>query len=156
MVLASAACWGCYTGGAARLISKYGAPRVTHWVLLTGTLAMLPLLFPWASRQNWADIPGRGWLAFCYSTFLSIVYCSLIWSHGIRKIGISRTVVYSNVTPMIALFGAWVMLGERPSTGQFAGVALILAGVFIVRSRRPALAGASPRTGRSSGIQTAG
>ncbi len=134
MVLAAAMCWGCYSGASARLILKYGAMRVTHWVMLTGTIAMLPILSPWAVRQDWSSIPLRGWLAFAYSTFLSIVYCYLIWSHGIQRIGVPRTVVYSNITPIIALFGAWAMLRERPSVGQFAGIVLILAGVFIVRS----------------------
>jgi drug/metabolite transporter (DMT)-like permease len=134
MVLAAAMCWGCYSGASARLILKYGAMRVTHWVMLTGTIAMLPVLSPWAIHQDWSSIPPRGWLAFAYSTFLSIVYCYLIWSHGIQRIGVPRTVVYSNITPIIALFGAWVMLRERPSLGQLAGIALILAGVFVVRS----------------------
>ena len=147
MVLASAVCWGWYSGASARLIAKYGALRVTHWVMLTGTIAMLPLLSPWAVRQDWTAIPSAGWLAFSYSTFLSIVYCYLIWSHGIRSIGISRTVAYSNITPIVALFGAWFMLGEVPSPGQFAGVALILGGVFIVRTRK------SPGTDRMLGLQ---
>jgi drug/metabolite transporter (DMT)-like permease len=137
MVLASAVCWGLYSGASARLIVKYGALRVTHWIMLTGTLAMLPVMTPWALRQDWSSIPPIGWLAFSYSTFLSIVYCYLMWSHGIRRIGVSRTVVYSNITPMVALFGAWSILGEAPAPGQFAGVALILTGVFIVRSQKP-------------------
>lgn len=136
MVFAAAVCWGCYSGAAARLVLKYGAMRVTHWIMLTGTIAMLPILSPWAIHQDWSSVPPRGWVAFAYSTFLSIVYCYLIWSHGIRRIGVPRTVIYSNVTPIVALLGAWVMLGERPSLGQLAGILLILTGVFIVRSQK--------------------
>ncbi len=138
LVLAAAILWGFYSGGSARLIMKYGALRVTLWLMLTGTLALLPVLCPWALRQDWTSVPLRGWLAFAYSTFLSIVYSYVVWSHGIQRIGISRTVVYSNVTPIVALIGAWFLLGERAATGQLAGVALILTGVFIVRSQKPA------------------
>ncbi len=138
LVLASAVLWGYYSAGAARLIMKYGALRVTLWLMLTGTVALLPVLFPWAIRQDWAAVPLRGWLAFLYSTFLSIVYSYVVWSHGIRRIGVSRTVVYSNVTPIVALFGGWFLLGEKAAIGQFAGVVLILTGVFIVRSQKPA------------------
>jgi drug/metabolite transporter (DMT)-like permease len=136
LVLAAAILWGFYSGGSARLIMKYGALRVTLWLMLTGTVALLPVLFPWAVRQDWTAVPLRGWLAFSYSTFLSIVYSYVVWSHGIQRIGISRTVVYSNVTPIVALFGAWLLLGEKAAMGQYAGVALILTGVFIVRSQK--------------------
>jgi drug/metabolite transporter (DMT)-like permease len=138
LVLAAAILWGLYSGGAVRLIMKYGALRVTLWLMITGTLGLVPLLFPWAVRQDWTAVPLRGWIAFAYSTFLSIVYSYVVWSHGIQRIGVSRTVIYSNVTPVVALFGAWFLLGERAAMGQFAGVALILTGVFIVRSQKPA------------------
>ncbi len=141
LVLAAAVLWGFYSGGSARLIMKYGALRVTLWLMITGTLALLPVLFPWALRQDWAAVPMRGWLAFFYSTFLSIVYSYVAWSHGIERIGVSRTVVYSNVTPIVALLGAWLLLGERTAVGQYAGVALILTGVFIVRAQKPAAIG---------------
>jgi len=137
LVLASAILWGFYSGGSGRLIMKYGALRVTLWLMLTGTVALLPLLLPWAVRQDWAAVPLRGWIAFSYSTFLSIIYSYVVWSHGIQRIGVSRTVVYSNVTPVVALFGAWLLLGEKAAMGQFVGVALILTGVFIVRSQKP-------------------
>ncbi len=141
LVLAAAILWGFYSGGTVRLIMKYGALRVTLWLMITGTLGLVPLLFPWAARQDWAAVPLRGWIAFSYSTFLSIVYSYVVWSHGIQRIGVSRTVIYSNVTPIVALFGAWLLLGERAAVGQFAGVALILTGVFIVRSQKPAAIG---------------
>ena len=141
LVLAAAILWGLYSGGAVRLIMKYGALRVTLWLMITGTLGLVPLLFPWAVHQDWTAVPLRGWIAFAYSTFLSIVYSYVVWSHGIQRIGVSRTVIYSNVTPIVALFGAWLLLGERAAMGQFAGVALILTGVFVVRSQKPAAVG---------------
>ncbi|NWG14210.1 MAG: DMT family transporter [Acidobacteria bacterium] len=57
-----------------------------------------------------------------------------VWSHGMRRIGVPRTVICSNITPIIALLGAWAALCERPSLGQLVGIALIPAGVFLVRS----------------------
>jgi threonine/homoserine efflux transporter RhtA len=65
----------------------------------------------------------------------------LAWSYAIRNVGISRTAIYSNVTPLIALFGGWLLLGERPVIAQLLGAALILGGVFLVRTQRPALNG---------------
>jgi drug/metabolite transporter (DMT)-like permease len=139
MILASAVCWGWYTGASARLVIKYGALRLTAWLMLTGTLLMIPLFLPSLLHQDWRLIPITGWLGFSYSTFLSIVYCYLIWSFALQHAGVSRTAVYSNLTPMVALLGGWLLLGEQPMLAQFAGVASILGGIFIVRSSKPAL-----------------
>jgi drug/metabolite transporter (DMT)-like permease len=137
MILGSAVCWGWYTGAAGGMILKYGAVRLTTWVMLTGTVFMLPVLIPAAASQDWSAIPAQGWVAFCYSTFLSIVYCYLVWSFAIEHSGVSRTAIYSNVTPIVALLGGWFLLGEQPALAQITGIALILAGVFIVRSHKP-------------------
>jgi drug/metabolite transporter (DMT)-like permease len=138
LILVSALCWGWYTGAAARLVIKYGALRLTVWVMLTGTLLMIPPFLPSLLNQDWLSIPLLGWLGFCYSTFLSIVYSYLIWAFALQHIGVSRTAIYSNLTPMVALLGGWLLLKEQPAIAQFAGVALILSGIFIVRSKKSA------------------
>jgi drug/metabolite transporter (DMT)-like permease len=137
MIITSSLCWGWYTGAAARLAIKYGALRLTLWVMLTGTLLMIPLFLPSMLHQDWLSVPFAGWAGFAYCTFLSIVYSYLIWSFALRHIGVSRTAVYSNLTPMVALFGGWLLLGERPALAQFAGMALILGGILIVRMGKP-------------------
>jgi drug/metabolite transporter (DMT)-like permease len=139
LILGAAICWGWYTGSAARLILKYGALRSNYLLMLSGTVMMIPVLLPSVMHQSWTSIPARGWLAFCYSTFLSIIYGYLAWSHAIKWSGVARTAIYSNVTPIIALIGGWLLLGERPVMAQFFGAALILAGVFLVRTKRPAI-----------------
>ncbi len=154
MILASALCWGWYTGGAARLIIKYGTLRLTLWVMLTGTLLLIPPLAPSMLRQDWLSVPWIGWLAFLYSTFLSIVYCYLVWSYALHYAGVSRTAVFSNLTPIIALMGGWLILAETPAVAQFAGVALIFAGVFIVRSKKPVASLAKPDTLPAAPAQT--
>jgi len=50
---------------------------------------------------------------------------------------VARTSVFNNITPIVALFAGWLVLAEKPLPAQLAGVALVLIGVFIVRSRKP-------------------
>jgi drug/metabolite transporter (DMT)-like permease len=144
MILTSALCWGWYTGAAARLANKYGALRLTVWLMLTGTVLMiLPFSAP-LLRQSWSAIPIVGWLGFGYSTFLSIIYSYLIWSFALKQVGVSRTAVYSNLTPMIAMLGGWFLLDEQPVIAQLVGVTLILSGIFIVRAKKPVFSFAMP------------
>lgn len=139
LILLSAICWGIYTGWAARWVLKYGPVRMTFWTTLTGAAAMLPPLVPFLLRQDWRGVTREGWLAFLYATFLAIVFGYLAWSYALQHLGVARTAVYSNVTPLIALFGGWLVLGERPLLAQLLGAALILSGVFLVRARRATL-----------------
>jgi len=145
LLLGAAFCWGYYSASSQPLIIKYGALRVTVWSIAAGTLFLLPLSLPWIVRQDWRAIPWHAWAAFCYSTFLAIVYCYFAWTYALRRIGMSRTAVYSNLTPLIALGGAWALLGEIPTAGQMAGVLFVLSGILIVRTRK---ALPDPATGR--------
>lgn len=155
LILGATFCWGWYTGSSARLILKYGALRINYLLMLWGTLLMIPVLLPSAIRQSWSAIPAMGWVAFCYSTFLSIIYGYLAWSYAIRMSGVARTAIYSNVTPVVALIGGWLLLGERPGVAQCLGSALIPAGVFLVRTQRPIVA-VAPRACKTGSGQVTG
>jgi drug/metabolite transporter (DMT)-like permease len=105
--------------------------------MIAGTAMMAPLSTPWLANQDWHAIPAIGWLGLAYSALLSITYCYFVWTYAISTIGVAHTSVFNNVTPVIALFGGWLMLAEIPTLSQLAGVALVLVGVFMVRSRKP-------------------
>jgi drug/metabolite transporter (DMT)-like permease len=139
MVVAAAFCWGWYSGSTVRLVAKYGAIRLTFWLMLTGTLFLIPPLLPFMAGQDWAAIPIDGWLGFAYSTLFAIVYCYLGWSYAIKHVGAARTAIYANVTPVTALLCSWYLLGEALVFAQFLGAVLILTGVFIVRAQKTAI-----------------
>jgi len=137
LTLGAAFCWGFYTGSSGRLLEKYGTLRLTVLVMVIGTVFLVPLSLPWVLRQDWRHITLPIWCSILYSAFLSIVYCYFAWFYALGRVGIARTAVYSNVTPVVAFVGGWLLLGERPGIGQAVGAALVLTGVFLVRRRRP-------------------
>ncbi len=136
MLIGSAFCWGAYTALSTRLLRKYGALRLTVLTMMAGTAIMIPLSIPWILRQNWSGISQTAWAGFVYSAVLTIVYSYFVWAHALNRIGVARTAVFSNVTPIVALFGGWLLLREVPTGGQIVGVLCVLTGVFIVRSNK--------------------
>jgi drug/metabolite transporter (DMT)-like permease len=52
------------------------------------------------------------------------------------------------VTPLFAVIGAWVLLGERPHLLQGVGAVLIVAGVLLTRVERSERSETSERTER--------
>ena len=137
MMISAALCWGWYSAESTRLLAKYGALRLTVLTMISGTTVMAPLSIPWLLTQDWSGIAPLAWFSLGYSALLAIVYSYFVWAYALSRIGVAHTAIFSNFTPIVALLGGWIMLGERPLLAQGVGVLLVLTGVFIVRSRRP-------------------
>jgi len=76
------------------------------------------------------------WLALFYSAAFAIALAYFIWYYSIRQIGSTRTAVYSNFIPVVALVIAWLTLGEQPTWLQLLGAAAIVGGTIVVRLAR--------------------
>ena len=137
LMIGAAVCWGWQSAGSTHLLAKYGAIRLTVMTMMAGTAFMVPLSVPWILAQQWSGIPPIAWAGFGYSALLSISYSYFVWAYALSRIGVAHTSVFNNLTPIVALLAGWLLLGEHPSISQFAGVVLVLVGVFIVRSRKP-------------------
>ena len=86
------------------------------------------------SATDWAHVGMGGWLALLYSSIISMGVAYIFWYRGLRILGATRTAVYSNLQPIIALLVAWAFLGENPTIFQGVGAVTIIAGVFLTRA----------------------
>lgn len=135
MILASCA-WAAYTVGARPLIEHYGPVPVTAWTLSIGTIGVVLVGIPDLLATDLTTVSAGAWLAVVYAGALSIGLAYLIWNYGVRHIGNTRTAVFSNLVPVVALAVAWVWLNEVPQPRQLLGAAVIIAGVSFVQARR--------------------
>jgi drug/metabolite transporter (DMT)-like permease len=62
------------------------------------------------------------------------VIAYLFWYRGVRVIGPTRTAMYSNVQPVIAVIFAWVVLSETPTIWQGIGMVCIMTGLLLTRT----------------------
>ena len=67
------------------------------------------------------------------SALLALNLSYWIWYTGLKRLGGSRTSVYSYLTPVVAMAVAAVWLNEPISANQIAGAGAILAGLLITR-----------------------
>jgi len=133
LLIGATVCWSVYTNLAHRFVHVYGSLKTTTIMMVTGTPVLLLVCAPSLWVQDWSRVRPLSWIGIAYSGLLSIAVAYLIWNHGVRKIGGTRTAAYSNLTPVVALLVAWPVLGEVPTLGQLAGAAVILAGIYLVR-----------------------
>jgi len=65
-----------------------------------------------------------------------MVIAYMLYYRGVRVLGATRTAVYGNLQPLIALAVAAIMLGETPTGPQLLGAAFIMGGLLMSRMAR--------------------
>jgi drug/metabolite transporter (DMT)-like permease len=134
LVLAGCLSWATFT-----VLLKPYTHRVhgTHLAALTmvsGAGLLLLVAIPRFADTAWSDVGPRGWLAVAYSGVGALGVAYYFWYRGVRILGPTRTAMYSNVQPVVALLVAWPLLGEVPTIWQLVGVVSIISGVFLTRT----------------------
>lgn len=141
ILVGAAVGWALYTVGSRPLVQRYGSVPVTAWTMGVGTVGLVLAGTPALLRQDWDRVGPGAWLGLLYSALFSLGLAYLIWYRGVERIGNTRTAIFSNLTPVVALAVSAVWLGERPSALALLGAALVLAGVSWVRTDRGSAGG---------------
>ncbi|MEW6126555.1 MAG: DMT family transporter [Acidobacteriota bacterium] len=134
MLLLAAAFWATYTIGTSHFAHIYGSLKTATIMMLLGTPALWLVSAPMLARQNWAAVRMISWVGLIASGVLSIALCFILWNHCVKKIGATRSAIYSNIQPVFAMLAAYPMIGEIPNWGQVIGAGVVFAGIYLVRS----------------------
>jgi drug/metabolite transporter (DMT)-like permease len=127
-------CWAGYTVGLRRVPSEISPLRVTTVTTIAGTPGLILAGVPGMLHLNWESIRLEAWLALGYAAVLSLVVAYLLWNRSVKAVGGTRTAIYMCITPLFAVAGAWLLLGERPHPLQAVGAIFIIAGVLLTRA----------------------
>ena len=134
LVFCGVLCWSMYTVGMQPLTHRVDAVQLSAFTMAGG---MIPLAFatPFAvSSIASAHVSMIAWWCVLYSSVISIGIAYLFWYRGIRVLGPTRTSVYGNLQPIVAILTGWVALGEAPTVWQIAGTVTIIGGIFLTRA----------------------
>lgn len=83
----------------------------------------------WTRRLVWA---------FAYTTLVPGLAATWVWFRLVRRIGAVRGAAFHFLNPFFGVAIAAVLLGERVSWQDLAGVAIIMAGILAVQLGRAA------------------
>ncbi len=126
--------WTLYTVLSKPLLDRLSPLRLTAWTLTAGTAAYAPLAVPHLARMDWAGLSFGAWAGLGYSAVFAIVLGYLFWYISVQRVGSSRTAVYGNFTPILTAVSAHFLIGERLTSFQALGAAVILFGVYLTRA----------------------
>jgi drug/metabolite transporter (DMT)-like permease len=133
MILAAVVAWAFYTTSLVPLTKRVDSVQVAAWTLVGGVIPLDLIAAPALVRHDWGAMAGLTWAAIGYSAILAMVISYLIWYRGVREIGPTRTSMFANLQPIVALLVAWIALSEVPTLFQGAGAASVLGGLYLAR-----------------------
>jgi drug/metabolite transporter (DMT)-like permease len=99
-----------------------------------GTVALLFATPPAILATDWTRVGVSAWAAMFYASVVSMVIAYLFWYRGLRVLGPTRTSIYGNLQPVIAILVAWLFLHESPTLWQGVGTGTIMTGIYLTRS----------------------
>jgi drug/metabolite transporter (DMT)-like permease len=133
LMMGGVICWSVYSVASQGILKRHSPLLVIALTFSIGAtlyvLAMIPIL----TAVDWRAISGFSWLMMLTSALLALNLSYWIWYTGLKRLGGSRTSVYSYLTPVVAMAVAAAWLDEPISANQIAGAGAILAGLLITR-----------------------
>ena len=125
--------WAIYSVASQPILKRHSALIVIGITFSFGAAMYVLMMVPTLMHVNWGAVSGFSWFLMVASALLALNLSYWIWYTGLKRLGGSRTSVYSYLTPIVAMIVAAVWLGEPISGNQVAGAGAIFAGLLITR-----------------------
>jgi len=133
LMLGGMLCWAIYSVGSQPILKRHSALTVIGLTFSIGAVFYIAAMTPILLGVEWRAISRQSWGLMLASTLLALNLSYFIWYTGLKKLGGSRTSVYSYLTPVVAMVVAAVWLAEPVSANQLAGAGAVFAGLLITR-----------------------
>jgi drug/metabolite transporter (DMT)-like permease len=133
LMLAAVFCWSLATILLGPVLTRHAPLTVTGYSMALGTVLYLPFAWRDLAGVDWSRVSSHAWLALLYSACLALCVAYVIWYTAVQRLGNTRTAVYSNMVPVVAMVVAAVGFGEPVGWLKIAGAAAILVGVAVTR-----------------------
>ena len=133
LILVAVVVWAFYTSLLKPYTHRLHGIQVAGWTLLGGTVPILLVATPALARTDWGAITPLTLGAIGYSGVMAMVVAYLFWYRGVRVIGSTRTAMYGNLQPIVALGVSWPLLGEVPTVWQGVGAVAVMGGLLLTR-----------------------
>jgi drug/metabolite transporter (DMT)-like permease len=133
MILFGNLFWAIYTVFSKPLLERMSPLRLTALTLTFGTLFYLPLTVREIITLSWRSLSARSLAALLFSAVFAIALSYYFWYSSVRRVGNTKTGIYSNITPVLTVIFAQLILGERLNLTKAIGALVIILGFYLTR-----------------------
>ncbi len=135
LAVAGGFCWAASAVVVKRLQARHEVDilALTTWQMLFGSLPLVLIAaLTWQGGPDWTS---QFVAALVYNVILANALAWFLWLFGLRRLSAGGAGIATLLAPVIGVAAAWLQLGERPSAGEAAGMALIIGALAIVTAR---------------------
>ena len=133
LILVGTVCWASYIALSKPLLSSISPLQFVTYTVILGSPIVIFASLPSILSLDLRTVSWENWSIVGYSAILSIAVAYIIWYSSVQRIGTTRTAIYQNLVPLIAVVIAWQILGEQLITRQLLGGAMIFLGIYLTR-----------------------
>jgi len=130
IVVGAAVVQGIYHPLTKPLLRTRSALEVATYTMVAGALMSLPLL-PWGWDQLVSAAPSA-WASALYLALVPSALGFVLWGYAVANLSVATSTSLLYLVPPVAVFIAFVWLGEVPHAGELVGGLVVLAGVVLV------------------------
>jgi len=134
LVFASAVGYAIYLVAGSQVVQRVGSIRFTAYATSVASffcIAQFFLLRPLAALELPVEVYGLALAMAVFSTVLPV----FLTAEALRRIGANHVAMLGALGPVSTIFFGWMGLDETLAPVQWAGTALVLAGVTLVTLR---------------------
>jgi drug/metabolite transporter (DMT)-like permease len=136
LFVGAALSWAVYTLAGRRATARYGSVSANVYATGCGSLMLLPVSFFDGGWSSLAGVPAQAWASIAYLSVLGTVVGFVAFYEGVRLIGSARASSFALLVPIFGVLSSVLVLGEHLRTNLAVGGAIVLAGLWLVESRR--------------------
>lgn len=133
LIIAAAIVFGLFTILSKQFLTRYTPLQFSAIMTTIGAFSLTLIAIPFIPVTGWGSLSAGAWGGAVYSGLLSIGLAYLIWNNGILKVGAVKTATYQNLVPVLGLLFGIIILGETLEWLQYAGSAIVIAGILLTR-----------------------
>lgn len=136
IIVLSAVVWAAFTILSKPFLDRYTPIQFSAIMSTIGCVLLFLVGLPNMTEINWMEVSYSAYGGMVYSGLLAIGAAYVIWNYGIQTVGAVRSATYQNLVPVLGLFFGFIMLGEKLTLLQYAGSALVIAGIVLARRKK--------------------
>lgn len=135
LIIGSTTSYALYLTWSPQIISRIGAMRFTELALLVSAIIMICHFLAVKPVALLMHQPQEVWFYGLVMTLFSTLLPVYALSAAIDRIGSSKTAIIATLGPILTILMSMKLLDETLTAGQWAGVVLVMVGVWQVNRR---------------------
>ena len=121
-----------YTSFLKRLTQWYGPFTIIAWQNLIGVFYFLPVFLIMDMKEFLSIKPdGNTIAALIQLSVFASTFAYVLFTMGVKKIGVSRTNVFTNLIPIFTAVFSYFILSEHFSINKVAGILVVILGLLL-------------------------